>query len=946
MGTMKALQATSLLAVGNEYLEAQYEMYLRDPNSVSEKWRTYFEQLPMREESTIDIPHADVREHFYNLTRFSGRKRRGPTVDASYSHSLKQTHVTQLVNAYRVRGHQLANVDPLGRKTEALVREVRLDENNLTGADLDTVFEVPGVYGIKQAALRDIIKHLKKCYCSSIGYEFMYVNHTPQKEWLMQRIESVASKPELTPDSRKWILRQLTGAEGIEKYLHTKYVGQKRFSLEGGESLIIVMSGLVRRAENTPIRDIVIGMAHRGRLNVLVNILGKSPADLFSEFEGKKLLELGAGDVKYHQGFSSDVEGANGNIHLTLAFNPSHLEIVSPVVEGSVRSRQERYDDRDGDMVIPIAIHGDSAFAGQGVVMETFNMAESRGFSTKGTIHVIVNNQIGFTTSNSTDVRSTVYASDVAKMINAPIFHVNGDDPEAVLFITQLALDFRNQFKKDVIIDLVCYRRHGHNEADEPSVTQPMMYKIIKALPTTRKLYADQLTREGVLLQGEAEQFVERYRALLDSGQCTVENIVTEVGHKSSNALNWEPYLGVHWQTPADTTIDQRVFRDLAVSMTTIPEGFQLHPRVVKIIDDRRKMAQGALPVDWGMAENMASATLLRDGYAVRLSGQDSGRGTFFHRHAVLHSQVDGSTYVPLRNLFDGQPNYLVIDSVLSEEAVLAFEYGYSTLDPESLVIWEGQFGDFANGAQVVIDQFISSGETKWGRMCGLTMFLPHGYEGQGPEHSSARLERYLQLCSESNIQVVVPSSPSQVYHMLRRQMIRPMRRPLIVMTPKSLLRHRLAVSTLEELTEGAFYNVIDEIDTIDKEEISRIIFCSGKVYYDLLEKRRAEALANVAIVRIEQLYPFPYDDMDAVIAKYTNATSVVWCQEEPRNQGAWRANRHRIERVLKAHQELEYCGRDTSASPAVGYASLHNKQQITLVKIALGLQTNSQRKY
>ena len=884
---------------------------------MSEQWREYFEQLPMSEQTGHDIPHSDVREHFYNLTRFSGQRRHTPTMDASHAHSLKQVHVTQLINNYRVRGHQLANIDPLGRDTTAMVRELRLEENSLSAADLDTLFDTSGIHGIEgEATLRSIIDHLEQCYCASVGYEFMYVNNTLMKDFLSQRIESVSSKPKLSDERRKWLLRQLTGAEGIEKYLHSKYVGQKRFSLEGGESLIIILNELVRRSQKHGLKDMVVGMAHRGRLNVLINILGKKPADLFSEFEGKKLLEMGAGDVKYHQGFSSDIEHKNGNLHLTLAFNPSHLEIVSPVVEGSVRSRQQRYGDRNGEMVLPVSIHGDSAFAGQGVVMETFNMAESRGFSTKGTVHIIVNNQIGFTTSNSADVRSTVYASDVAKMINAPIFHVNGDDPEAVLFVTQLALDFRNQFKKDVVIDLVCYRRHGHNEADEPSVTQPMMYKIIKKLPTTRKLYAEKLTSEGVLAAGEGNQFVDDYRDMLDEGNSTVPNLIQTPGYMPDMAIDWTPYLNVHWKEQADTTASIEDIQALSASMTNPPEGLQLHPRVAKIIDDRRKMAQGALPLDWGMAENLAYATLLKDGYAVRISGQDSGRGTFFHRHAVLHNQSDGSSYVPLRELFEGQPNFLVIDSVLSEEAVLAFEYGYATADPESLVIWEAQFGDFANGAQVVMDQFISSGETKWGRMCGLVMLLPHGYEGQGPEHSSARLERYLQLCSESNMQVLVPSTPAQAFHMLRRQMIRPMRRPLVVMTPKSLLRHRLAVSTLEDLTDGGFQNAIDEMDALDKDKVERVVLCSGKVYYDLLEKRRAEEIETVALVRVEQLYPFPYDEIDAIMDTYPKATSVVWCQEEPRNQGAWRANRHRIERVLKDNQVLEYCGRDTSASP------------------------------
>ena len=945
MGTMKDLQNSSLLAVGSDYLEAEYENYLRDPNSVSEQWREYFEQLPISDGTGRDVPHSDVREHFLRMAFAGGRA--ATVTDASHGLMVKQLHVTQLINAYRTRGHQLAKIDPLGRSIDSPVREVRLEENSLSAADLDTVFDTSGLHGIEgNATLADIIKHLEDCYCSSIGFEYMYVPNTTQKEWLCQRIESVAAKPKLSAERRQWLLGQLTAAEGIEKYLHSKYVGQKRFSLEGGESLILILNELVRRSAKKGIKDMVIGMAHRGRLNVLVNIFGKSPADLFSEFEGKKLIEMGAGDVKYHQGFSSDIEHHNGNMHLTLAFNPSHLEIVSPVVEGSVRSRQNRYNDHDGSMAIPISIHGDSAFAGQGVVMETFNMAESRGFSTKGTVHIIVNNQIGFTTSNSNDVRSTFYASDVSKMINAPIFHVNGDDPEAVLFVTQLALDFRQQFKKDVIIDLVCYRRHGHNEADEPSVTQPIMYQIIKKLPTTRKLYADKLVKEGAIDSDVPTQLQDEYRALLDAGKCTVPHVIEDAGYRPDKAIDWTPYLNVDWDTPADTTAPLEQIKELSQAFTHIPDGIKVHPRVAKILDDRRKMAQGALPLDWGMAETLAYATLLKDGYDVRISGQDSGRGTFFHRHAVVHNQSDGASYVPLRNLFEDQPNFLVIDSVLSEEAVLAFEYGYASADPTSLVIWEAQFGDFANGAQVVMDQFISSGETKWGRMCGLVQFLPHGYEGQGPEHSSARLERYLQLCSENNMQVLVPSTPAQCYHMLRRQMIRKMRRPLIVMTPKSLLRHRLAVSSLEDLTDGYFHNVIDEIDEVNKSDVQRVILCSGKVYYDLLEKRREEKLDEVAIVRLEQLYPFPYADMNDVLAQYPNAKTVVWCQEEPRNQGAWRANRHRIERVLKDGQVLEYSGRDTSASPAVGYASLHTQQQVTLVQEALGMIENSQAKY
>ena len=941
---MKMLQSTSMLDGGNiVYLESQYENYLRDPNTVSEAWRNYFEQLPMVNGQAHDIPHSEVRRHFLNMTRRTGA-RLSPGVDSSAEHERKQIQVGALIDAYRTRGHQLADIDPLGCMEKIEIREVQLHESGLSNADLPTEFQTPTLHGIDTATLSDIIAHLKKIYCSTIGYEYMYINHTTQKQWLQQRIESYWAKPDLSAESRAWVLERLTAAEGMERYLHSRYVGQKRFSLEGGESLIVVMSTLVQRAGEAGCKEMVVGMAHRGRLNVLVNILGKNPAELFSEFEGKHDEHLSSGDVKYHQGFSSDIKiSGNQFMHLALAFNPSHLEIVSPVVEGSVRSRQDRYEDSDGQYVLPINIHGDAAFAGQGVVMETFNMADSRGFSTKGTVHIIVNNQIGFTTSNLKDARSTLYASDVAKMINAPIFHVNADDPEAVMFISQLALDFRNEFQKDVVIDLVCYRRHGHNEADEPSATQPMMYKTIKALPTTRQLYAEKMVKAGIFEAGYADQLVEEYRDKLDAGVTVAPSVEIDPDIQKAHDIAWEAHLKADWRSPYDSSLPLETLQNLATSLTTLPEGLVLQSRVKKIVEDRRKMTAGALPLDWGYAENLAYATLLNDGFPVRLSGQDCGRGTFFHRHSVLHNQSKPEAYVPLRNLTKNQPNFLVIDSVLSEEAVLAFEYGYATADPTTMVIWEAQFGDFANGAQVVIDQFISSGETKWGRLCGLAMFLPHGYEGQGPEHSSARLERFLQLCAEDNMQVLVPSTPAQAYHMIRRQMVRPMRRPLIVMTPKSLLRHRLAVSTLEDLANGKFEPVLKETDPIDPGAVTRLVFCSGKVFYDLLEKRREQELAGVAIVRVEQLYPFPYTEMREIIAMYPKAQRVVWCQEEPRNQGAWRATRHRIERVLTENQELEFAGRPPSASPAVGYANQHIKEQNTLVLEALALQENSQ---
>ena len=619
-------------------------------------------------------------------------------------------------------------------------------------------------------------------------------------------------------------------------------------------------------------------------------------------------------------------------MHLALAFNPSHLEIVNPVVVGSVRARQDRLGDHEGSTVLPITIHGDSAIAGQGVVQETFNMSQARGYKVGGTIRIVINNQIGFTTSNPKDTRSTQYCTDIAKMVQAPIFHVNADDPEAVAFVARLALDYRFTFKRDVMIDLVCYRRHGHNEADEPNATQPLMYQKIKKHPTPRKIYADRLIESGLILQEDATEMVNNYRDALDKGDC----VVPEWRPMQMHSVDWAPYLNHEWDMAYPAGVELSRLQDLGRRVCQYPESHVLHPRVEKIYADRREMSEGLRPLDWGFAETLAYATLLDESVNVRLSGQDAGRGTFFHRHAVLHNQNDASIYQPLTHIHNGQGKFEVWDSVLSEAAVLAFEYGYATAEPRSLVIWEAQFGDFANGAQVVIDQFISSGEQKWGRMCGVTLLLPHGYEGQGPEHSSARLERYLQLCAEQNMQVCVPSTPAQVYHMLRRQMVRPMRRPLVVMSPKSLLRHPLAVSSLEELANGQFLPAIGEIDALDPAKVRRVVLCSGKVYYDLLEQRRKNEQTDVAIIRIEQLYPFPYESVRALLSAYTHVTDYVWCQEEPLNQGAWYCSQHNLRQVIPAGATLNYAGRPASASPAVGYMSLHTQQQKNLVDDAL----------
>ncbi|BAU75086.1 2-oxoglutarate dehydrogenase E1 component [Metapseudomonas furukawaii] len=935
---MQRMWNSAHLSGGNAaYVEELYELYLHDPNAVPEEWRTYFQKLPTDGSVATDVSHSTVRDHFVLLAK---NQRRAQPVSAgavSSEHEKKQVEVLRLIQAFRMRGHQASKLDPLGLWQRPAPADLSIRHYGLTDADLDTTFRTGELYiGKEEATLREIQQTLNETYCRTIGAEFTHIVDSDQRKWFQQRLESVRGRPAFSPEVQSHLLERLTAAEGLEKYLGTKYPGTKRFGLEGGESLIPLLDEIIQRSGSYGLKEIVIGMAHRGRLNVLVNTFGKNPRDLFDEFEGKKTEGLSSGDVKYHQGFSSNVMTPGGEVHLALAFNPSHLEIVSPVVEGSVRARQDRRQDKTGDKVLPISIHGDAAFAGQGVVMETFQMSQTRGYRTGGTIHIVINNQVGFTTSRPEDSRSTEYCTDVAKMIQAPILHVNGDDPEAVLFVTQLAVDYRMQFKRDVVIDLVCYRRRGHNEADEPSGTQPLMYQQIGKQRTTREQYADALSSSGVLDAAAIQAKVDEYRAALDNGQHVVKSLVKEPNKELF--VDWRPYLGHAWTARHDTRFELKTLQELSAKLQEIPEGFVVQRQVAKILEDRQKMGAGAMPINWGYAETMAYATLLFEGHPVRITGQDVGRGTFSHRHAALHSQKDASTYLPLQNLFADQPKFELYDSYLSEEAVLAFEYGYSTTTPNALVIWEAQFGDFANGAQVVIDQFITSGEHKWGRLCGLTMLLPHGYEGQGPEHSSARLERYLQLCAEHNIQVCVPTTPAQIYHLLRRQVIRPLRKPLVVLTPKSLLRHKLAISTLEDLAEGSFQTVIGEIDTLDPKKVDRLVLCSGKVYYDLLEKRRAEGREDIAIVRLEQLYPFPEDDLAEVLAPYKNLKHIVWCQEEPMNQGAWYCSQHHMRRVATAHKKglfLEYAGREASAAPACGYASMHAEQQEKLLQDA-----------
>ena len=942
---MKAFQSNSYLFGGNApYVEELYESYLNNPGSVPEAWRGWFDSLqgvPAADGNaeTRDVAHAPIVQSFAERAREGTLQPRMMGGDAATAR--KQVFVQSLVAAYRNLGSRWADLDPLKRQERPSIPELEPAFYDFTEGDHANIYSAANTYfGFDNAPLRDIVKALRDTYCGSIGAEFMYISDQAQKRWIQERLESTRARPSYSIDKKKRILDRLTAAEGLERYLHTRYVGQKRFSLEGGESFIAAMDELVHRAGAAGIEEIVIGMAHRGRLNVLVNTLGKMPKELFAEFEGRQAEDLPSGDVKYHQGFSSDISTAGGPVHLSLAFNPSHLEIVNPVVEGSCRARLVRRGDRNGDQVLPVLVHGDAAFAGQGVVMETLNLAQTRGYGTRGTVHIVINNQIGFTTSDPRDTRSSIYCTDVVKMIEAPVFHVNGDDPEAVVFATQLALDFRQVFRKDVVVDIVCFRRLGHNEQDTPAVTQPMMYKKIAQHAGTRKLYADKLLTQEVIAEGDAERMVAEFRKAMDEGKHQIDPVITNF--KSKFAVDWLPFLNRKWTDSADTAVPLGELRRLGERITTVPAGFKLHPLVERVINDRRAMINGEQPLDWGMGEHMALATLVASGFGVRLSGQDSGRGTFTHRHAVLHDQNrerwDQGSYIPLQYVADKQGQFIVIDSVLSEEAVLGFEYGYASSDPNTLVVWEAQFGDFVNGAQVVIDQFIASGETKWGRACGLVLMLPHGYEGQGPEHSSARLERFLQLCAEHNMQVCQPTTPAQIFHLLRRQMIRMFRKPLVIMSPKSLLRNKEAVSPLDELARGEFRTVIGEtVSTVDPRKVKRVVVCTGKVYYDLLAARRERGMEEVALLRVEQLYPFAHKAFEAEMKKFPGATQVIWCQDEPQNQGAWFYVQHHLGEALKEGQKLGYAGRAASASPAVGYYDKHYAQQKELIAAALG---------
>ncbi|MBN8489417.1 MAG: 2-oxoglutarate dehydrogenase E1 component [Burkholderiales bacterium] len=941
---MQQYRSNSYLFGGNApYVEEMYEAYLDNPGSVPDNWRAYFDALqhvPATDGTEArDVAHAPVVESFAQRAKANAFAAKASSADLAVAR--KQVHVQSLIAAYRNVGARWADLDPLKRTERPKIPELEPAFYDLTESDMDISFSAANSYFSKaeNMTLRDILQALRETYCGTLGVEFMHITDQTQKRWWQEKLESIRSKPSFTPEKKKQILERLTAAEGLERFLHTKYVGQKRFSLEGGESFIAAMDEVVQRAGEQGVQEIVIGMAHRGRLNVLVNTLGKMPKDLFAEFDHTAPEDLPAGDVKYHQGFSSDIATAGGPVHLSLAFNPSHLEIVNPVVEGSVRARMDRRGDKVGAQVLPVLVHGDSAFGGQGVNQETLMLSETRGYSTGGTVHLIINNQIGFTTSDPRDLRSTLYCTDIVKMIESPVLHVNGDDPEAVVLATQLALEYRMTFRKDVVVDIICFRKLGHNEQDTPALTQPLMYKKIAQHPGTRKLYADKLSAQGL---GETlgDDMAKAYRAAMDAGRHTVDPVLTNF--KSKFAVDWLPFLGKKWTDSADTALPLTEWKRLAERLTTIPATVNMHPLVKKVYDDRAAMGRGDINVDWGMGEHMAFASLVAAGYPVRLSGEDCGRGTFTHRHAVIHDQKrekwDEGTYIPLQHVADNQAQFTVIDSILSEEAVLGFEYGYASAEPNTLTIWEAQFGDFANGAQVVIDQFIASGEVKWGRVNGLTLMLPHGYEGQGPEHSSARLERFMQLAADTNMQIVQPTSASQIFHLLRRQMVRPLRKPLVIFTPKSLLRNKDATSPLTDFTRGEFKTVIGEQNAeIDGAKVKRVIACSGKVYYDLVKKREDKKANDVAILRVEQLYPFPHKVFAGELKKYPNATEIVWCQDEPQNQGAWFFIQHQIHENMLDGQRLGYAGRPASASPAVGYAHLHQDQQKALLDQAFG---------
>ena len=912
----------------SEYLDLMYEEYLRDPSSLSSEWKKYFDSI---QNGQVDVSHEAIKDKFKNST-FRSKEKNIPTDNAAS----KASDVQNLINAYRRRGHEVADLDPLKLRPQKEVTDLNLDFHNLSQSDLDSYFSISNFQNSENLKLSEILASIKKSYTSTIGYEFMHIMDSKIRSWFLNKIEGKPTPYSFSNEEKEHVLKRLVDSEGLEKFLAAKYPGAKRFGLEGGESLVPLLDTLIEDLGSSGAKELVLGMSHRGRLNVLINVMGKKPSLLFTEFdENFEQDDAHTGDVKYHLGFSSNILTSGGQVHVSLGSNPSHLEAVNPVVLGSVRARQDRRQDKENNKVIPILMHGDASFSAQGVVMEILQLSQTRAYGVGGSIHIVINNQIGFTTSVKEDARSTEYCTDVAKMINAPIIHVNGDDPEACVMAAKLAVEFRSTFKKDIIIDFVCYRRRGHNETDEPFATQPIMYRQIKSKETVTDIYSKKLIENNSLDIPKYEKFKKDYRKNMEKGETVAKSLSTDPD--LSLQFDWEPYLDPDLKKSYPTAISNE---DLKESMSygfDFEEGLEMQKQVAKVYQERKQMLEGKIPINWGFAEMAAYASLLNDGYPVRMTGQDSRRGTFSHRHLVVKDQNTGEGFVPLSKLNKGNKKFEIYDSLLSEEAVLGFEYGYASTWPEGLVIWEAQFGDFVNVAQVVIDQFIVSAETKWNRLSGLTMFLPHGYEGQGPEHSSCRLERFLQLCSHENIQVCVPTLPAQIFHLLRRQVVRPSRKPLIVLTPKSLLRNPLATSDLNDLMEGTFKNVIvDEATSKSK----RVVFCSGKIYFDLLQEISQRNIKNITVVRLEQLYPFPESEL-INITKSVKCKDFYWIQEEPENMGAWLMIRHKLEKVLnetKKGYKLGVIARNLSAAPAGGYQKYHQKRQKEIVTEALEL--------
>lgn len=940
-----------------EYVEALYQQYQSDPESLAAEWRYFFKGFEfgfLQSEQDVvegsgsagaatppDLGSAgaasppDARP----APSADGEKVNEPPGTERRSRQRTDKGVQAVVQAYRQLGHFIAKLDPLGHNRESLPL-LELSEFGLGEDDLEKGVGPGGFLGKTDGSLKSLLSKLKSTYCRSIGVEYMDITDKEQRTWLQQRIEPCLNHPVLPEEESRRVLARLMAAEEFEQFLHTRYIGQKRFSLEGGESLVPLLDELVSTGSELGVEEVVIGMAHRGRLNVLAHLLHKPYENIFAEFEGATQSDRAdnEGDVKYHKGYSYDHVTEQGRkMHLSLSFNPSHLELVNPVIEGIVYAKQAYLHDEEGTRVVPVLIHGEAAFTGQGIVAETLNLSEMEGYRTGGTIHIIINNQLGYTATPA-ETRFTPYPTDVAKQIQAPVFHVNADDPEAVVHAARVAMEFRNRFKVDVIIDMWCYRRYGHNEADDPTVTQPLMYKEIAKHPTILHLFSFQLIAQNKITQEEADDIRARIRTRLDEAQEIARRLQVQP-HSSSFGGVWQ---GLTWATEdwsAHTAVAAKSLQRMVERATEVPEGFALHRTLQRMVKARRAMAEGAEPIDWGCGEMMAFGSLLMEGVPVRLTGQDSQRGTFAHRHAAWHDVETGAVHIPLQHLSRDQGDFTVINSMLSELAVTGFEYGISAADPRLLVLWEAQFGDFVNGAQMVIDQFMSSAEAKWQRMCGMVMLLPHGYEGMGPEHSSARLERFLQLCAKNNMQVAYPTTPAQLFHLLRRQMHRNFRKPLVIMTPKSLLRHKLCISALEEFTDGSFLRVIDDAKIADPEAVSRVALCTGKIYYDLVAARDAKEEGNgVALVRVEELYPFPEAELRAVFDRYSRVEQVYWVQEESQNMGAWLFVRSYLDELLPADCDLGYMGRDEAASPATGSGQVHQSEQREIVEQALDL--------